>query len=109
MLINEMATNSGKGAYFARPVSVDTDWQKAVRNDNAPIVRHKLAVSGGCDRQTFSLSLGYIDQEGIFDRKSTRLNSSHANISFAAFCLKKKNMIHATLSPWCPDIESYAL
>src|SRR3712207_7989166 len=35
------------------------------------------------------------DQAGIFqnvkiDRKSTRLNSSHANISYAVFCLKKK-------------------
>src|SRR3712207_7989947 len=28
------------------------------------------------------------------DRKSTRLNSSHANISYAVFCLKKKNSIH---------------
>src|SRR5258707_12498231 len=27
------------------------------------------------------------------DRKSTRLNSSHANISYAVFCLKKKNEI----------------
>src|SRR3712207_8769358 len=27
------------------------------------------------------------------DRKSTRLNSSHANISYAVFCLKKTNMI----------------
>src|SRR3712207_6925870 len=26
------------------------------------------------------------------DRKSTRLNSSHANISYAVFCLKKKNL-----------------
>src|SRR3712207_7529566 len=32
------------------------------------------------------------DREGEFvtDRKSTRLNSSHANISYAVFCLKKK-------------------
>src|SRR3712207_8405746 len=28
---------------------------------------------------------------GDGDRKSTRLNSSHANISYAVFCLKKKN------------------
>src|SRR3712207_8723056 len=28
---------------------------------------------------------------GELDRKSTRLNSSHANISYAVFCLKKKN------------------
>src|SRR3712207_8754563 len=29
-------------------------------------------------------------RRGISDRKSTRLNSSHANISYAVFCLKKK-------------------
>src|SRR5947209_18399515 len=28
---------------------------------------------------------------GVEDRKSTRLNSSHANISYAVFCLKKKS------------------
>src|SRR3712207_8225044 len=28
----------------------------------------------------------------LTDRKSTRLNSSHANISYAVFCLKKKNL-----------------
>src|SRR3712207_7658069 len=32
---------------------------------------------------------GRLDQFGT-DRKSTRLNSSHANISYAVFCLKKK-------------------
>src|SRR5258707_3327620 len=31
------------------------------------------------------------------DRKSTRLNSSHANISYAVFCLKKKKQQQATL------------
>src|SRR3712207_6998853 len=42
------------------------------------------------------------------DRKSTRLNSSHANISYAVFCLKKKNTPrrHRVLSsphgPSCP-------
>src|SRR3712207_8902615 len=30
------------------------------------------------------------------DRKSTRLNSSHANISYAVFCLKKKNKHNQT-------------
>src|SRR3712207_7910474 len=32
------------------------------------------------------------------DRKSTRLNSSHANISYAVFCLKKKKKTHMSLS-----------
>src|SRR3712207_8630559 len=31
------------------------------------------------------------------DRKSTRLNSSHANISYAVFCLKKKNIHSFTI------------
>src|SRR3712207_8449051 len=30
---------------------------------------------------------------GLLDRKSTRLNSSHANISYAVFCLKKKTKL----------------
>src|SRR3712207_8255982 len=33
------------------------------------------------------------------DRKSTRLNSSHANISYAVFCLKKKK-IKSTMQPY---------
>src|SRR3712207_7685339 len=33
--------------------------------------------------------------EELEDRKSTRLNSSHANISYAVFCLKKKNISHS--------------
>src|SRR3712207_8452900 len=32
------------------------------------------------------------------DRKSTRLNSSHANISYAVFCLKKKKLKKSSLS-----------
>src|SRR3712207_8226170 len=43
---------------------------------------------------------------GPQDRKSTRLNSSHANISYAVFCLKKKKQ-HAlrTISPLCRSEE----
>src|SRR3712207_7491528 len=33
------------------------------------------------------------DAHHLQDRKSTRLNSSHANISYAVFCLKKKKTI----------------
>src|SRR3712207_7768145 len=33
---------------------------------------------------------------GPLDRKSTRLNSSHANISYAVFCLKKKKILCLT-------------
>src|SRR3712207_8946276 len=36
---------------------------------------------GGCESEVLDI---------LQDRKSTRLNSSHANISYAVFCLKKK-------------------
>src|SRR3712207_8480319 len=36
-----------------------------------------------------------IEVRGKADRKSTRLNSSHANISYAVFCLKKKKITHS--------------
>src|SRR3712207_6867838 len=35
------------------------------------------------------------DRAEDLDRKSTRLNSSHANISYAVFCLKKKQKLTA--------------
>src|SRR3712207_8206420 len=51
-----------------------------------------------CERQPLlaplgiALELGGLEggQDPAADRKSTRLNSSHANISYAVFCLKKK-------------------
>src|SRR5438876_3106565 len=35
----------------------------------------------------------------IIDRKSTRLNSSHPSISYAVFCLKKKNTVISSQRP----------
>src|SRR3712207_7833343 len=37
----------------------------------------------------FGSKMGW-ERPNYLDRKSTRLNSSHANISYAVFCLKKK-------------------
>src|SRR3712207_7772902 len=39
------------------------------------------------------------------DRKSTRLNSSHANISYAVFCLKKKKTIIIILFVYVDNID----
>src|SRR3712207_8912094 len=44
------------------------------------------------------LTYGDLDRE-VKDRKSTRLNSSHANISYAVFCLKKKKLSVYQYSP----------
>src|SRR5947209_16757799 len=46
---------------------------------------------------------GEIEPERLLrlgDRKSTRLNSSHANISYAVFCLKKKTSQHRPTTPF---------
>src|SRR3712207_6862910 len=39
---------------------------------------------------------GALLDQAVADRKSTRLNSSHANISYAVFCLKKKKQTYNT-------------
>src|SRR5258707_9671628 len=41
---------------------------------------------------------------GLVDRKSTRLNSSHANISYAVFCLKKKKRSYRIGAPISHDV-----
>src|SRR2546421_7040993 len=40
------------------------------------------------------------------DRKSTRLNSSHDQISYAVFCLKKKKKISSDITAMCMDKSS---
>src|SRR5256886_8515168 len=46
----------------------------------------------------FILFIKFLTENDLkLDRKSTRLNSSHSQISYAVFCLKKKNTDHLTL------------
>src|SRR3712207_8609245 len=55
--------------------------------------RHELAISVLVG-QVRSAAVDLLRSTGMDqDRKSTRLNSSHANISYAVFCLKKKNIV----------------
>src|SRR3712207_7062033 len=64
--------------------------------DPAPAGRagHPVRVLGAPPGQLHQRRHGVHGSAGAgvqTDRKSTRLNSSHANISYAVFCLKKKN------------------
>src|SRR3712207_9081335 len=47
-------------------------------------------LADGLGADAVALGQGSAGLAGAGDRKSTRLNSSHANISYAVFCLKKK-------------------
>src|SRR2546427_9240347 len=75
-------------------------------HDALPIWGHLVEVE--CDAYPGHPSSSYYKKPGNFsrygeaespdgDRKSTRLNSSHSQISYAVFCLKKKNRLHPTL------------
>src|SRR3712207_8018940 len=55
-------------------------------HDGQVVNKGEMIVDGPADPQDILRLLG------IEDRKSTRLNSSHANISYAVFCLKKKTV-----------------
>src|SRR3712207_8530648 len=53
--------------------------------------RRKVAAGDRMERRDVRLVV--VAKRGSVDRKSTRLNSSHANISYAAFCLKKNHLL----------------
>src|SRR3712207_8076003 len=57
-------------------------------------IRHVLLGGGHVVERAVVVVIGRADQRSAEDRKSTRLNSSHANISYAVFCLKKKKLPH---------------
>src|SRR3712207_7365753 len=58
-----------------------------------PVVLAEVqSVRGDADDQPVAQGAGALEDSQVTDvedRKSTRLNSSHANISYAVFCLKK--------------------
>lgn len=60
------------------------DWGNAIFNDNAPVMNHQLSVSGGTEKLSYYLSLGYYTQDGIvggnydqsnYDRLTLRSNN----------------------------------
>src|SRR5690348_17558373 len=66
--------------------------------------RHRLLVGGDVRRGDVDLGADERREVTGEDRKSTRLNSSHPSISYAVFCLKKKNIrghvvVHVVAEP----------
>src|SRR5690625_6112170 len=74
------------------PFFIDEDI--IVRRDTDNEKPGHLVIEEGCDiifNEDYGLEV--LHENPILDRKSTRLNSSHVAISYAVFCLKKKNTI----------------
>src|SRR2546430_2011551 len=68
-----------------QPVGTDFQGQATAASDPTSSGAHAYVSVGGLKNNT-----GYHWQARVVDRKSTRLNSSHSQISYAVFCLKKK-------------------
>src|SRR3712207_7701737 len=78
-----------------KTVSYDSEKKAAP----APAVTSAPVNGGSVFDDQFVMSWSTPQTNGGRDRKSTRLNSSHANISYAVFCLKKKKKsIHLLLT-----------
>src|SRR2546430_8947225 len=58
---------------------------------NGDMVIVPLLIKVDYDPATSFTPISLVSREEGLDRKSTRLNSSHSQISYAVFCLKKKN------------------
>src|SRR5437870_9667441 len=61
------------------------------RSLRAVVDRPAPELAASLERLSTAELLGPAESPGEQDRKSTRLNSSHVAISYAVFCLKKKN------------------
>src|SRR3712207_1395922 len=70
--------------------SLATAQQSSVLNAEALSEFDPQTGQSGTDKQIRWLMSSDVCKHCTQDRKSTRLNSSHANISYAVFCLKKK-------------------
>src|SRR3712207_7873600 len=71
----------------ALPISSGRRSRREVAHERHRAVRARMGDAGADPVP------GRDDRGGDRDRKSTRLNSSHANISYAVFCLKKQKYL----------------
>jgi len=92
MIMNEMGKNSGRGDnfYFPSASTIDTDWQEVLTYSNAPITNHRVAISGGGDRNTFYASFGILDQSGIFAKGYADFTRYNARLNISNTLLETK-------------------
>src|SRR5947209_13268136 len=82
--------------YFEKGLAVAANGAWVVFNGLNQIAQHPSFTPAWSDKP---LLKSYQKTKPPLDRKSTRLNSSHANISYAVFCLKKKKKKSCIITP----------
>src|SRR3712207_8210365 len=75
--------------YFS---SVNYFVPRGVIRGHGPFTGARFQLRTGLPDYLEGVSWSWDENPFVGDRKSTRLNSSHANISYAVFCLKKKKI-----------------
>src|SRR5947209_9895328 len=87
------------GRSFFFKASATTGFNTLSLHDALPISRVRARSTSAC---AFPVTAASVAGRPVrtSDRKSTRLNSSHANISYAVFCLKKKKEPDHRGEPW---------
>ncbi len=86
LLNDQLAAAGAAPAYNPDTVTVNTDWQKLIFRDSAPIQNYQVGISGGDAQTRYYLSGAYFNQDGIirnsgFDRYSFRLNLDNTSMA----------------------------
>lgn len=105
-LLNEALQNDGKSSIYTsadynaylngtnRFTNPDVNWEDEVLNDNATTQSYNLNVSGGGRVAQFFVSLGYMNETGLF--KTDGSNSYNTNLNFNRYMISSKVNINIT-------------
>lgn len=98
ILYNEALVNDGKPALYTTadleayktgsdPIGhPDTDWQKAVLEDQAPLSRYDFSISGGNATTRYYVNLDYLHQEGLL--KTEDANTYNTNSDYKRYMIR---------------------
>jgi TonB-linked SusC/RagA family outer membrane protein len=102
VIMNESQINDGYAPYYTQDeinaAGKGTDWQEETFYKNAPIQNHQVNVSGGTEKASYFLSLGYYDQAGIvggnYDKSNYNRWSVRTNGTYNVFEDKSRSFLN---------------
>jgi TonB-linked SusC/RagA family outer membrane protein len=83
-IANEKSANAANPATAPKaginPGGVNTDWQKEVLVNNAPVTSQNISISGGSAKTTYYMSMNYSSQQGVIKSNWNKVYRVRANI-----------------------------